>query len=75
MSGDSQASFSKSVRSEIRSKYGLRCAICLDYLPEVGTQSAYLIDSTSVGAEQMRMNETTFQSDTKHAVFFSFLRQ
>jgi len=53
----------------------LRCAICLNYLPEVGTQYAHLIDSTSVGAEQVSMNETTRQSDTKHTMFFRFLWQ
>ena len=32
-------------RDQIRQTYGNRCAICLTLLPEVGIQSAHLIDS------------------------------
>ncbi|KAF9519335.1 hypothetical protein BS47DRAFT_1337094 [Hydnum rufescens UP504] len=48
MSGDTQASFSASVRNTICSKYGHRCATCLNLLPEVSTQSAHVIDSASL---------------------------
>jgi hypothetical protein len=47
------APFTLSVRNQIRQTYGNRCAICLALLPEVGIQSAYLIDSTASGGAQV----------------------
>jgi hypothetical protein len=57
MSGDSQTSFSPSVRNSIRQKYSNRCSLCLSQLPEVATQSAHLIDAASAGASQVRASE------------------
>ncbi len=54
--GDTQASFSPSVRSRLRQGYANRCAICLLDLPDGGAQCAHLFDSASRGADQVRIN-------------------
>ncbi|KAF8814773.1 hypothetical protein BYT27DRAFT_6959794 [Phlegmacium glaucopus] len=51
MSGDSQASFSQSVRNSIHRKYRLRCVICLDYTSTI--QCAHIIDAATPGQKQL----------------------
>jgi hypothetical protein len=53
---------SPSVRIKIRQTYGNRCAICLNQLPEVGIQSAHLIDSAAVGGVQVCIVEISRQA-------------
>ncbi len=60
MSGDTQASFSRSVRLMIHRTYGTRCVFCLALLPVGAGQYAHLIDqSSSRGGQQVRMNSCT----------------
>src|SRR5258705_13418989 len=54
--GDSQASFSHSVRTRLRQGYANRCVICLLVLPDEGAQCAHLFDSATRGANQVRIN-------------------
>jgi len=51
--GDTQASFSLSVRTRLRREYSNRCAICLLVLPDGGAQCAHLFDLSSRGANQV----------------------
>ncbi|KAF5383830.1 hypothetical protein D9615_003858 [Tricholomella constricta] len=55
MSGDSVASFTKSVKDIIITEYRYRCVICLQYLTEGATQAAHVLDSASVGKKQLDM--------------------
>jgi hypothetical protein len=60
MSGDTQTSFSPSVRVTIRETYGTRCVFCLALLPVGGGQCAHLIDqSPSRGGQPVCMNFCT----------------
>ena len=47
---------------QIRQTYANRCAICLNRLPEVGIQSAHLIDSAAVGVVQVCIVEISPQA-------------
>ncbi|KIM85474.1 hypothetical protein PILCRDRAFT_365117 [Piloderma croceum F 1598] len=52
MAGDSQASFSQSVRNRIRETYKHRCVICLAWIDT--TQCAHVLDAATPGALQLR---------------------
>ncbi|KIL59436.1 hypothetical protein M378DRAFT_169225 [Amanita muscaria Koide BX008] len=52
MAGDSQASFSQSVRNKIRGIYQHRCAICLTWLST--TQCVHVLDAPEPGEYQGR---------------------
>ena len=52
MAGESQASFSASVRYKIRETYQYRCVICLAWIDT--TQCAHLLDAATQGEHQVR---------------------
>jgi len=52
MAGESQASFSASVRKKIRDTYEYRCVICLTRIET--TQCAHLLDAATQGELQVR---------------------
>jgi hypothetical protein len=52
MAGDSQASFSQSVKNRIRKTYQYRCVICLASIDT--TQCAHLLDAATQGQLQVR---------------------
>ena len=52
MAGESQASFSASVRNKIRQQYQYRCVICLAWIDT--TRCAHLLDAATQGEHQVR---------------------
>jgi len=50
--GDSQASFTPSVRTKIRQTYKYRCVICLAWIKT--TQCTHLLDTATQGELQVR---------------------
>ena len=52
LAGESQASFSASVRNKIRETYQYRCVICLAWIDT--TQCAHLLDAITQGELQVR---------------------
>ena len=51
MAGDSQATFSKSVKAKIRETYDYRCVICLNFVQT--SQCAHIIDAATAGKQQV----------------------
>ena len=52
MAGESQASFSASVKNKIRGTYRYRCVICLAWIST--TECAHVLDATTQGELQVR---------------------
>ena len=60
MAGESQATFSASVRKEIRETYQYRCVICLTSIET--TQCAHLLDTASQEGDLQVRNEVIVYS-------------
>ena len=56
MAGDSQASFSQSVKNRIREAYQYRCVICLAWIDT--SQLAHILDAATQGVLQVRSEAT-----------------
>ena len=56
MAGDSQASFSQSVKNRIHEAYQYRCVICLAWIDT--TQLAHILDAATQGVLQVRSEAT-----------------
>ncbi len=52
MAGESEASFSASVKNKIRGTYHYRCVICLAWIST--TECAHVLDAATQGEPQVR---------------------